>query len=93
MKDFYSWITESFLKHSIVLKYALSLQMKINISLTIPENHYCLTKNKHGWKNKKFDLFDVTMRKYDGVEIYNLVGAFLLHKLSQKFDEKGYSLT
>ena len=43
------------------------------------------------WK-KKDGLFDVTVGAYDGADIYELVGAFLLNKISEKYDKNSISL-
>ena len=37
------------------------------------------------WQKKNSALFDVTMGAYDGAEVCELVGLFLLHLLSKKF--------
>ena len=37
-------------------------------------------------------LFDVTMGAYDGVEVWKLVGTFLLHKLSLKYNKNDIGL-
>ena len=41
---------------------------------------------------KKDGLFDVTVGAYDGADIYELVGAFLLNKISEKYDKNSISL-
>ena len=43
------------------------------------------------WK-KKDGLFDVTVGAYDGADIYELVEAFLLNKISEKYDKNSISL-
>ena len=41
---------------------------------------------------KKDGLFDVTMGAYDGVEVCELVGTFLLDKISVKYDKNSIDL-
>ena len=41
---------------------------------------------------KKDGLFDVTMGAYDGVEVCELVGTFLLDKISVKYDKNSIGL-
>ena len=41
---------------------------------------------------KKDGLFDVTMGAYDGRKVYELVGAFLLDKISVKYDKNSINL-
>ena len=58
--------------------------MKINAKSSIQENPYFSTINKHG----ESGLFDVTKGAYDGAEVYELVGSFLLYQLSSKYNNK-----
>ena len=37
------------------------------------------------WAKKTGELFDITMGSFDGAEICEVVGIYLLHKLSKKF--------
>ena len=39
------------------------------------------------WTKKGESLFDVTMGSYDGAEICELVGLFLLHEIETKFKD------
>ena len=41
---------------------------------------------------KKDGLFNVTMRAYDGAEACELVGTFLLDKISEKYDKNSIGL-
>ena len=41
---------------------------------------------------KKDGLFDVTMGAYDGAEVCELVGTFLLDKISVKYDKNNIGL-
>ena len=41
---------------------------------------------------KKGGLFDVTMGAYDGREVYELVGTFLLDKIIVKYDRNSIGL-
>ncbi len=43
-------------------------------------------------KNDSNSLFDVTMGSYDGAEICELVGLFILNKLGQKFGKENIGL-
>ena len=40
----------------------------------------------------KDGLFDVTMRAYDGAEVCEHVGTFLLNKISEKYDKNNIGL-
>ena len=39
-------------------------------------------------EKKIIGLFNVIVCTYNGVKVFTLVGTFLLHKLSQKYNEK-----
>ena len=41
---------------------------------------------------KDSGLFDVAMGPFDGAEVCKLVGNFLLHKLSEKYERKNLAL-
>ena len=41
---------------------------------------------------KDSGLFDVTMNAYDGTEVCELVGTFLLYKLSKKYNKNNTDL-
>ena len=44
------------------------------------------------WMKKDSRLFDVAMVAFDGAEVCQLVGNFLLHKLSKKYETKNLAL-
>ena len=48
--------------------------------------------NEEGMWMKKDGLFDVTMGAYDGAEVCELVGTFLLDKISEKYGKNSISL-
>jgi len=58
--------------------------------------HACKSFLFHGntpWvKKSNNSMFDVTMGSYDGAEICDLVGLFLLHDLAKKFGSKHVGL-
>ena len=48
--------------------------------------------NNESWMKKNGNLFDVTMGAYDGAEVCELVGLFLLYQLSLKYDKNNIGL-
>ena len=44
------------------------------------------------WMKKDTGLFDVAMGAFDGAKVCELVGNFLLHKLSEKYERKNLAL-
>ena len=85
IKDFYPSISESLLKEA--LRFA---KKKVDISETEEETIFHSRKSllfdkNHVWIKKKEGLFDVTMGAFDGAEICELIGTFLLSKVSEKY--------
>ena len=42
---------------------------------------------KKPWMKREGNLFDVTMRAYDGAEVYEQVDIFMLIKISKKYNK------
>ncbi len=60
---------------------------------SISENLLDLFNDGKPWTKKDSNsLFDVTMRSYDGAEICELVGLFMLNNLGQKFGKENIGL-
>ena len=51
-----------------------------------------LYDNREPWMKKDSGLFDVTMGAYDGAEVCELVGTFLLYKLSLKYNKNNIGI-
>ena len=66
---------------------------KILKSFFIAVDHYCFIKMSHGLKKIVYngDL-DVTMESFEGAEVCELAGLFILNKLSKKFDKDNIGL-
>ena len=92
IKDIYPSISEKLLKEG--LDFAKS---KVNISKTdegtiLQARKSLLFDGTHVWIKKKGGLFDVTMGAYDGAEVCELVGTFLLYTLAQKYPKENMGL-
>ena len=48
--------------------------------------------NEKPWMQREGNLFGVTMGAYDGAEISELVGIFMLNKISEKCDKNNICL-
>ena len=46
-----------------------------------------LFSNEKPWMKREGNLFHVTMGAYDGVEVCELVGIFILNKISEKYSK------
>ena len=52
-----------------------------------------LFDNETAWTKKNHsDMFDVTMGSFDGAEVFELIGVFLPHNLSEKFGKNNVGL-
>ena len=92
IKDFYASIKEKLLIKA--LKFAepytdISDEDKRMINHS---RKSLLFNNQQAWIKKESGLFDVTMGAYDGAEVCELVGSFLLHQLSKKYNKKDIGL-
>ena len=88
IKEFYPSIKEQLLKKA--LDFA-------NTCINIPENdkkiiNHARKSLQQTWFKKESGLFDVTMGAYDGAEVCELEGSFLLYALSLKFDRTDLGL-
>ena len=87
IKDFYSSITKKLLHDSI--NFARQhVQIKRKDLRIIQHARKSLLYNKEiPWQKKNTNLFDVAMGAYNGDEVCELVGLFLLNSLANKFDK------
>ena len=60
--------------------------MQNDIDVIFHARKSLLFDNKETW-NKREGLFDVTMGAYDGAEICELIGTYLLSKITQRYDK------
>ena len=85
IKDFYPSISRKLLENAI--KFAKTY-IQINDKeekIIFHSRKSLLYHNKETWMKKGGELFDVTMGAYDGAEICELVGLFLLNEMSAKY--------
>ena len=92
IEDFYPSISETLLKEA--LEFA---KTKVDISKTEEDTIFHARKSllfdeSHVWIKKNGGLFDVTMGAFDGAEICELVGIFLLTMLSEKYTKENIGL-
>ena len=92
IKDFYPSISKSLLQKA--LEFAKS---KVTIepeeeNIISHSRKLLLYNNNQAWVKKGTEFFDVTMGAYDGAEICELIGVFMLNKLQTKYDKKNFGL-
>ena len=92
-REFYSSITEDILKTS--LSFANEYQDIPEEDIRIINHcHKCLLfKDNQSWKKKDADsCFDVTMGSYDRAEICELIGIYILSRMSTIIDKSNCGL-
>ena len=92
IKDFYPSITESLLKEALDFAKRHTTVKKEEIDL-IMHSRKSLLFNKDGtWIKRSGGLFDVTMGAYDGAEVCELVGTYMLNLLAERCDRSEIGL-
>ena len=91
--DFYPSISENLLDQALSWASNLAIITKDEISIMKHASKSLLFNDGKPWTKKESNsLFDVTMDSYDGAEICELVGLFILNKLGQKFGKENIGL-
>ncbi len=91
--DFYPSISENLLDQALSWASNLAIITKDEISIIKHARKSVLFNDGKPWTKKDCNsLFDVTMGSYDGAEICELVGLFILNKLGQKFGKENIGL-
>ena len=87
MVEFYSSIGETLLNQA--LNFAKTFQAIAQEQIEIIQ--YCrkslIFDDSSSWVKRENEMFDVTMGSYDGAEVCELVGLFMLDKLSNIFEK------
>ena len=90
--EFYPSITKKLLTNAI--KYAQSItniEEKI-VDIVLHSRQSLLFTKDSAWTKKKGNTFDVTMGSYDGAEVCELVGIYLLHQVNTEFPNINFGL-
>ena len=92
IKEFYPSITENLLKKALDFSAAHTELSEEDKTIIYHSRKSLLFNNQHVWIKKEGGLFDVTMGAFDGAEVCELVGNFILHQLSMKFNKNDFGL-
>ena len=92
IKEFYPSISETLLKKALDFATANTEITEEEKTIIYHARKSLLYNNEHVWIKKEGGLFDVTMGAFDGAEVCELVGNFLLHQLSTKFNKNDFGL-
>ena len=91
--EFYPSITEKLLDNVILWAKSLNYIPDEHITIIKHARKSLLFYREKTWIKKNHDsLFDVTMGSYDGAEICELVGLFLLKNLAERFGKESVGL-
>ena len=90
--EFYPSISEKRLSNAITYAQTLiEIEQKV-IDIIMHSRKSLLFAEDSIWVKKNNDLFDVTMGSYDGAEVCELVGLYLLHQVKSAFPSISFGL-
>ena len=94
MKDFYPSITETLLKNMIQFAEERKKISKNDFEVMFHAQTSLLSHSNQPWIKRDSDseTFDVTMGAYNGTEMFELVGVFMLSLLSKRFSSNNIVL-
>ena len=90
--DFYPSISEELLMKSIEYARTIIDIDDETVEIVLHARKSLLFSDGKAWSKKDGSLFDVTMGSFDGAEVCELVGLFLLHQVETKFPEIDFGL-
>ena len=91
--EFYPIISEELLERAINYAKSISAITEQQESIIWHFRKSLLYNEKSTWTKKDERLFDVTLRSFDGAEICELVGLYILHLLSSTKTKLAYTET
>ena len=91
--SFYPSITESLLSKAISFAKNYTTISDKDIDIIMHCRKSLLFDNETAWTKKNHsDMFDLTMGSFDGAEVCELIGLFLLNNLSEKYGKNNVGL-
>ena len=92
IKDFYPSISEKLLTNALNFAKEITDISREDMQIMYHARKSLLFSNEKPWMKREGNLFDVTMGAYDGAEVCELVGIFMLNKISEKYDKNDIGL-
>ena len=92
VKDFYPSITEKLLTNALKFAERILCINEKEKQIISHARKSLLFNNGESWIKQGNKLFDVTMGAYDGAEVCELVGCFILSDLSSKYNKENIGL-
>ena len=91
-KDFYLLIQEELLNKRLRFAQEYIDINRKDMEIIDHARKSLLVDEKDTWMEKQSGLFDVTMGAYDGAEVCELVGTYMLYLKSEKYNKKDFRL-
>ena len=92
IKDFYSSISKELLTDALTFAETIINLDDQDKNIIYHSRKSLLFNQEQTWMKKGSDLFDVSMGAYDGAEVCELIGIFLLNLLGRQYDPKNIGL-
>ena len=92
IRELYSSITENLHKKALAFAEAHTHLLDDDKAIIHHARKSLLFNDQQTWIKRDSGLFDVTMGAYDGAEIFELVGNYLLYELSKSYEKKDIGL-
>ena len=92
IKEFYPSISESLLKNALTFAKKYTQIKNDDFKIIQHARKSLLYCKGEAWIKKEGDLFDVTMGAYDGAEICELVGLYMLSLISKHYNKADVGL-
>ena len=90
--SFYPSISETLFLNAIEYAKSITEITKNELEIMIHSRRSFLFTDESPWKKKDSSNFDVTMGSFDGAEVCEMVGLFLLHQLEQVIPKQNIGL-
>ena len=87
IKDFYQSLSEKLLTNALNFAKEISDISREDMQIMYHDRKTLLFSNKNPWMKREGNLFDATVGAYDGAEVCELVGIFIINKISEKYDK------
>ena len=81
-------ITRNLLRKALTFAEAHTLLSDEDKAITQHARKSLLFNDQQAWIKRDSGLFDVTMIAYDGAEVCELIGKYLLYELSKLYEKK-----
>ena len=92
IKDFYPSISEKLLTNALNFAKEITDISREDMQIMYHDRKSLSFSNEKPWMKREGNLSDVTMGAYDGAEVSELIGIFMLNKISEKYNKNDTGL-